>query len=444
LETYAYEPAANHFERALTLADQPAAQMDAILGLSHTFILLDKHAAAAEAIQQGLKIAKTQSDDKRRAKLLYTSAQNASRQHRPDGGKTEVEAALLAAKQAEDDYYLAQSLLLLTEVHESAGDLNSALETATQAQIVSSQLKDNQLEGRALVEIGFLNAQRAEFDEAATAAERGLELLERTTDHNAIAYAWNILGRSLGGRGEYSRAFLAFHRSQEEAEKVGDRYLLAQALNMQGWLYRELGDYEKALDADQEGIKLSRKWKKTSPEISARLNLCLNVLFLGNPERALEMLNKIEIRIDAGEFGFHEWRWRLRLMHARGLCYLAFNNPQKALAAAEEGLPLAEKNKTRKYTALNHQLRGSALAELGMIDNAITELETSVSLADTIQYQPIRWDGRFQLAELFNQKGCEQEAQRLSVEAEDIIQTIASNIEDKSLQNIFLTSTPPK
>ncbi|MCA1772406.1 MAG: AAA family ATPase [Halomonas sp.] len=417
LKTYALEPAANHFERAMALADQPAAQMDAYLGLGRTLILLDDHEAAANAIQKGLQIAESQNDDNRRAKFLYANAQNASREHRPDGGKPEVEAALLAAKQAGDNYYLAQSLLLLTEVHESNGNL---------------------------VEIGFLYAQQAEFDQAASAAERGLELLEKTNDHNAIAYAWNILGRALGGRGDYSKAVDAFQFSREEAEKVGDRYLLAQVLNMRGWLYQELGDYENGLSFNQEGINLSRKWGKPSPEISARLNMCLDVLYLGNPKRALDMLNKIETQIDAGEFGFHKWRWRLRLMHARGLCFLALGEPAKSLALAEEGLSLAEKNITRKYIALNHQLRASALKELGNINKAITAYEAAVSLADTIQYQPIRWRGRYQLTALYKQNGREQESQRSSSEAWDIVQAIAEAIEDDTLRKIFLNTAIPE
>jgi predicted ATPase/DNA-binding SARP family transcriptional activator len=443
LETYAYEPAVYHFERALALADQPAAKMDAYLGLGRTLMLSDNHEAAADAIQQGLHIAESQNDNSRRAKLLYTNAKNASREHRPDGGKPEVTAALLAAKQAGDDYYLAQSLLLLTEVHESNGDINSALETAARARTVSSHLNDNQMEARALVEIGFLFAQQAEFDQSASVAERGLELLEKTNDHNAIAYAWNILGRALGGRGDYSKALDAIQRSQDEAEKVGDRYLLAQASNMRGWLYRELGDYENGLAFDQEGINLSRKWGKPSPEISARLNLCLDVLYLGNPKRALDMLNKIKTQIDAGEFGFHKWRWRLRFIHARGLCFLALGEPAKSLAMAEEGLLLAEKNITRKYIALNHQLQGRALAASGNNDQAIAALEASVSLADTIQYQPIRWSGRYQLAKLYKQKGSEQESQQSSSEAGDIVQAIADAIEDKTLRKIFLNTAVP-
>lgn len=440
LATYANQQAARHYERALALADQPAAQMDAYLNLGNTFILLDDHKAATGVIQQGLHLAEREGDDNRRAGLLYAQAQNASRQHRSDGGKPEVDAALLAAEQAGDEYYLAQSLLLLTEVHESSGDLSSALETATRAQVVSSKMNDKHLEARALLEIGFLHAQRAEFTDAAVAAELGLKLLEETDDRNAIAYAWNILGRALGGRGDYSRALDAFYRSEEEAKIVGDRLLQAQALNMRGWLHRELGNYENGLKFDEQGIGFAQRWSKPSPEISARLNVCLDILQLGGPERALVLLDEIEMQINSGSFGFHSWRWRLRLLHARGLCYLALDKPAKALALAEDGLPLAETNVTRKYVALYHELKGMALAELGSVDEAISEFQTAISQADAIQYQPIRWGGRFRLVELYRQIGRTQEAKDHASEAENIIQTIATSLEDENLRTKFLNS----
>jgi len=444
LDTYAYQQTARHYERALALADQPAAQMDAYLGLGRALILLDDHKAATSVIRQGLHLAERYGDDVRRARLLYVQAQNASRQHRSDGGKPEVKAALIAAEQAGDEVYLAQSLLLLTEVYESSGDLGSALKTATRARIVSSRLNDNQLEARALVEVGFLHAQRAEYSEAVNAAERGLSLLAETDNRNAIAYAWNILGRALGGRGDYGRAFDAFQRSQEEAQIVSDRYLLAQVFNMQGWLHRELGDYESALSLDEKGVDLSKQWGKPSPEISARLNVCLDVLHSGDPGRALVLLDEIEVQINAGSFAFHNWRWRLRLLQARGLCFLALDEPVMALASAEDGLSLAETNDTHKYVALSHELKGMALAELGNLDEAIIELETAISLADAIQYQPVRWAGRHQLAKLYHQNGREQEAKGTLSDAKDIIQAIATSLEDKDLRVTFLNAALPQ
>jgi class 3 adenylate cyclase/tetratricopeptide (TPR) repeat protein len=444
VKQYANEEATCYYRRVLDLTDQPAVQMDASLGLGHAFILLDDHKSATAVIQQGLHLAESYGDVARRIQFLYAQAQNASRQHRSDGGKPEVEVVLLAAEQASDKYYLAQSLLLLTEVHESSGDLSSALETATLAQKISSKLNDNQLEARALVEISFLHAQLANFNEAASSAELGLKLLAETDDCKAIAYAWNILGRALGGCGDYSRALDAFHRSQEEARIIGDRYLLAQVFNMQGWLHRELGDYEKGLEFDEEGIDYAKRWNKPSPEISARLNVCLDLIHLGDPERALVLLDEIEVQINAGSFGFHSWRWRVRLLHARGLCYLALDEPTKVLALAEEGLSLAETKGTRKYVALNQEIKGMALAELGNLDEAIHELETAISLADDIQYQPIRWAGRHKLAKLYRQNRLEQEAKNTTSEAEQIIQTIAKSLEDKNLRITFLNAALPQ
>jgi tetratricopeptide (TPR) repeat protein len=355
-----------------------------------------------------------------------------------------VEAALVAAEKAGDDYHLAQNLLLLTEAHESSGDLSSALETASRAQMVSSRLNDSRLEARALVEIGFLRALRADFAKAANAAERGLTLLGKTDDRNAIAYAWNILGRALGGRGDYARALDAFHRSQEEAQIIGDRYLTAQVFNMRGWLHRELGDYENALAFDEEGVEFAQRWGKPSPEISARLNVCLDLLRLGDPARALDLLGRIETQVAAGAFGFHSWRWRLRLLHGRGLCFLALGQPEKAASLADKGLPLAETAVIRKYVALNHELKGAALAELGRVPEAIGALETAAALGDAIQYQPIRWASRHQLAELYRQNGRGPEAQRTLSEAAHIIQNIAAGLTDESLRATFLHSQKPQ
>jgi tetratricopeptide (TPR) repeat protein len=120
------------------------------------------------------------------------------------------------------------------------------------------------------------------------------------------------------------------------------------------------------------------------------------------------------------------------------LCLLALDEPAKALALAMEGLPLAERSVNRKYTALNHELWGKALAILGRVDQAIGATETAISLADAIQYQPTRWASRIQLAELYRQNGREQEAKQTSSEAGHIIKTIADALEDETLRATFL------
>ncbi|GAG28052.1 unnamed protein product, partial [marine sediment metagenome] len=191
-------------------------------------------------------------------------------------------------------------------------------------------------------------------------------------------------------------------------------------------------------------VDLAQRWDKPSPEISARLNICLDLLHLGDPERALILLDEIEVQIKGGSFGFHNWRWRLRLLYTRGLCFLALDETANVLALAEDGLRLAETNVSRKYIALNYEIRGIALAALNKDDEAISEFETAISLADTIQYQPIRWASRNHLSVLYHQKGRKKEAINILVEAENIIQTIATALEDENLRATFLNAALPQ
>jgi tetratricopeptide (TPR) repeat protein len=169
--------------------------------------------------------------------------------------------------------------------------------------------------------------------------------------------------------------------------------------------------------------------------------LCLDLLQLGDPKRVLELLEEIEEQISAGSFGFHSWRWRLRLLHTRGLCLLSLDKPAEVVPLAEEGLQLAEIKETRKYIALNHGLLGRALAMLGDVDEAVREIELAVALADEIQYQPIRWEGRFQLAHLYRQKNSLKAAKVTISEAKGIIQAISDNLDDESLRITFLKMT---
>jgi tetratricopeptide (TPR) repeat protein len=213
---------------------------------------------------------------------------------------------------------------------------------------------------------------------------------------------------------------------------------------MRGWLHRELCDYENALAYDEEGVKFAQRWRKSSPEISARLNVCLDLVHLGDPAKALALLESIEESFTAGEFGFHSWRWQLRLLHARGFCYLSLGQSDKALTMADEGLALANTDGIAKYTTVNHELRGAALSGLDRHAEAVISLESAVLLADSIHYQPVRRTSRFQLADLYRKDGLEQKAESVSACAAHITQEIATSLDDDVLRDTFLRAALPR
>ncbi len=440
LDAYALQQAVRHYERALALAEGAVDEMDAYEGLGRAFMLLDEVAQATTVLQQGIQLAEAQEDDSRYARLLFARAQLANRQHKVTANY--VRAALSAAERAGDLALVAQNLLLLTEIYEGQGVLDNALATITRAQTISDELGDVHLAARIRNEIGFVHTQRGEFAEAIDIVKQALEPLAQLEDRMSLAYSWNLLGRAYGGYGDYQQAIKSFQRSRVEAGAVGDGYLIVQTPNMLGWLYRELCAFEQALQFDQEGVAVAQEWAKEPPEVSARLNICLDVLHLGEPDRALGMLDQIQERIDAGVFGFHAWRWRLRILHARGLCLLAINQPAAVLSLMEEGLTLAESATVRKYTALYHGLTGLALARLERTADAISELETAVQLADAIHYQPLCWQGRAHLAALYIDVERPQDAKTSLTVAHQVIRHIADHLTDEILRNTFLNAVP--
>jgi tetratricopeptide (TPR) repeat protein len=280
--------------------------------------------------------------------------------------------------------------------------------------------------------LGWLRAQRAEFEQAITVADAALTMLVATDDRAAVAFAWNVLGRAYGGCGHYASAFSAFARSEEVAATIDHKFLLAQAPNMRGWLYYQLGDYVRALELDQQGVQLAQAWNKRPAEISARINVALDLLQLGDPEEALAQLQSIQARIEEDAFGFHAWRWRLRLLEGQGLCHLALGQTQQARAFAVEGERIATATTSRKYIAANQVLMGLVLAQMQQVEAAIRALEQAVVLADRIGYQPLRWRGYTQLANLHQAMGNESAAQRSQSMALHVIETIAAELSDES------------
>jgi tetratricopeptide (TPR) repeat protein len=440
LATYAPQQALDNFQRALALTNARSAtvsqQADATFGLARAYFALDQHDEATGHGKQALAL--RQLDEPQRCKLLYFMADVAFASYDVASCESYAQAAREAAEISNDQETLCQSLSLLGQVCSTRGDLESELHLIQQALQRSQQTGNRWREGRTLADLGWLHAQRAEFEQAITVAGAALTMLVVTDDRAAVAFAWNVLGRAHGGCGHYASAFSAFARSEEVAASIDHKFLVAQAPNMRGWLYYQLGDYVRALELDQQGVQLAQAWNKRPAEISARINVALDLLHLGDPEEALAQLQSIQARIEEDAFGFHAWRWRLRLLEGQGLCQLALGQAQQAHELALVGERIATATTSRKYIAANQTLLGLALAQMQQVEAAICSLEQAVVLADTIGYQPLRWRGYTQLAILHQAVGNESAAQHCQSMALQVVQTIAAELSDDSMRAQWL------
>lgn len=215
--------------------------------------------------------------------------------------------------------------------------------------------------------------------------------------------------------------------------------LSAQIPNMLGWLHHQLGDFGRALTLDREGVAVALQANLMTAEVSARLNICQDLLELDGAETALQELRKIEQRMDEGDFGYHGWRWRLRLLHIQASSHLRLGDAVRVLALAEEGAALAQRTSARKYIALNHELAGAALAQTERWTQAIHELEQAIRVADEVGCRPIGWHVRARLARIYQYLEDEERAKAWMVESEETVKWIADQVGDASLRGTFLS-----
>lgn len=323
-------------------------------------------------------------------------------------------------------------------MYSSDGRTDAERKLIGEALTIARRSKNHWREARTLADLGWAEAGRGEFAAAIDHANGALHLLEQTDDQAGIAFAWNILGRAYGGCGRYDEAFAAFHYSRTFAEAIDHRFFVAQVPNMLGWLHQQLGDYAGAQRYNEEGVALARRWDKTPAEISALLNLQLDKLHLIDPMAALAGLDEVAQRIDKTAFGFHAWRWQLRLAHSKGLCHLALGEPEPALHLATEGMNVAQSTTSRKYIALNHELKGAVLAATDHWEDATAELSSAIALADQISYQPLRWQGRHRLETVYAALGHSEKQQSMRAEAQTIVASIAQTLGNGQLRETFL------
>lgn len=443
LNSYAPQQALVNFQRGLALAlrlsPDAEQQADAFYGLGRARFALDELAEAALAAEQALQ--RLAAGDRRRPKLLYFLAEIAFARYDVDGCEVYARQARQSAEEQDDQETLCQSLSLLGQVCSSRGQLEQEIDLINEALSRCRDTGNRWREGRTLADLGWLHAQRAEFGEAIAVAKAALAILETTDDRAGVAFAWNVLGRAHGGAGHYVAAFTAFQHGREVAASIDHKFLMAQIPNMFGWLHQQLGDYRRALEFDRQGVELAQAWEKTPAEISAAINVALDLLHLGDAGQALAQLQQVQARIERDAIGFHAWRWRLRLLEGQGLCFLALGQASQAreLALACEELALA--TTSHKYIAVSRALLGRALAELGEVEAGTVQLEDGVKLADSLGYQPLRWQGRAELARYYTALGRKVAADRCWIDAAAIVDGIASELTDPSLRSAFLNAS---
>jgi tetratricopeptide (TPR) repeat protein len=349
-----------------------------------------------------------------------------------------AEEALAVAREIGDQHMLAKSLSHLGLMDTVNGNLVEGDRKYAESLRIGELGEFTDVIPQNLFQLGAHANWRGEFQTAVVLCRRGAQVASEIHDgfFELSALAFQCLPHI--GLGEYTEALAVIDEGLSKARDRNNTFFQGRLINTLGWLHQELGDFRRSVELDRESADLGARDKNSNVEISALINLGLDYLNLGEPQRALSLLEETLVRMEKFAFGAHRWRWSIHLAAYLAETLLATGEPQKALVQVEKGLAQACSTGSMKYIAKFHALRGETAFRAQQWSQAEADLGEALRIAQRIGYPTLTWQAAHLLARTRAGQDKVEDAFTTARLAADTIEAVAARIPDSALQQTFL------
>lgn len=342
------------------------------------------------------------------------------------------------ASRLENSGVALRAFLVAGLVAQAEGRIADAYPRLRKALLSSRKNKDRTLEGESLFYLGIQNNFMGRFGRASACAHKAYAIKSELGDPVGAMVSMYLQARALAGSGDYDAALTALERGKEIADETRNPFGLAQYPNTRAWLAAELGDWETAYEIDKWGLEIARGAPVRPPEISTLINLVLDCTATGRLAEADEYVLQVERWIGRAEFGFHAWRWQIRLLDARARLLIACSLHDEARQVVQNLIEWAVRTRSDKYRAKSHLLRAQIHTETGEWNNAAGDLALARGIADGMHYLPSRLYARRQLRRIAVRNHDTSLAERMEQEAVMICAAVNSCLRHPDLRSSFV------
>jgi tetratricopeptide (TPR) repeat protein len=339
-------------------------------------------------------------------------------------GEVEALARTLQDRTAVLRAYLVQGL-----VAQANGDLTVAYPRLRAALFASRMSDEPVMEGESWFYLGIQNNFMGRFGRAVVCAQKAYEIKSGMSDHVGEIIALYLQARAEAGRGDYDAALNALEHGHTIAQEINNPFGIAQYPNTRAWLAAELGDWQTAYELDCAGLEIARAAPIRPPEISTLINLVLDCAALGKWTEADTYMLQVQQWMGKPEFGFHAWRWQMRLTDAHAHLLIAQSLYEQAASVVTGLLDWAERTHATKYRARGLMLRAQIHLANQALPSADADLRTAIHLADVMNYIPIRLQARQLLARL-----CGDESALWRTQAKHILADLQQRVQHPELK----------
>ena len=279
---------------------------------------------------------------------------------------------------------------------------------------------------------------RGEFTRAIETSQQAAAAAREINDglSEMISSAFTCLSQI--GLGQYPEALATIDDGLAKARDRNNSFIVGRLTNTLGWLYQELGDFRRATEYNREAAEIGRRAKNANVEVSSLINLSLDELNLGDPRRALALMEETQERVEKSAFGAHRWRWSNHLSAYLSEALLAIDERERALEQADKALRQARNTGSLKYQAKALALRGQIFLETGRLADARRELAEALTLTRRIGYPTLTWQAAHLLALAQAAEGDVEQAVTAARLAADTLDQIAGRLPDAAQRRTFL------
>jgi tetratricopeptide (TPR) repeat protein len=465
---FANREALSFYDRALALADDPAAGATSARRLhlhrsrGQTRSLQGDYPGAAEDFRLGRTLAQAAGDVIAEAIALSGSARMAMFDGRYDIAIADAREALRLARAADDQVTIARSLITLGDIHihgirggdeegvryldealplcRNLGDhqglaeslchlgyihlLRGSYPTSTslfeESAALARKVDDRQRLVFDLIFLGIVRMDLADFREAARLLKEGIETAEAIEARGLAAVGRTFLGWVEIKRANHIEAKALLEEALATFEAAGAKGWIPLVLDIQGEQLCRLGALEEARGRFERALPLGREVADPCWQSFALTGLAYCAGMDGHLEEARAHL---EESLAFCEYKSDMWvRCRAQALVVWADVLLAGRDAGAALEVTRTLLDFVCRHGMRQLEGEARRLRGRALALLGETTAAEAELKTAVELAQALDDPLLCRDAALALARICEDLGraeTAREAEDLARDADD-------------------------
>jgi tetratricopeptide (TPR) repeat protein len=354
---------------------------------------------------------------------------------------------------------VAKDLNNIGIVHSSLGNYSEALKCYEESLTITRDVGDKRTVTLNLNSIGVDHWNHGDYREALQCFEESLTFQREIGEKKAMALSLTNIGVIHLNCGDHRKAKKCIEESLTITKEIGDKKGVALSLSKMGILHQHLFDLEKALKYHNESLDLMEKLGIKVINVNLLKAIGTTYYLSGNNEKALQNLNQaLEIVVKSGLIENEQG-----VLSILSEIWLSKGDYAQSSKYCERLLRIARKKELKGYLAIGRKIKGEILTAVAVarirqassssskkakeLKAAEKELKEALKIAEKIGAKPQLWQIHASLGKVYtvsDGKGSKKKSSEQFAKAKEIIQDIASTIDNEKLKKTFLNAKPVK